>query len=203
VQENFARVWNRRSVTVPVGSAARPENEKAWWKELVRDVFESEGGVPDFDRFFEELNPLFVAPELWELFPEVTGTLASLQKAGIRLAIVSNWGSDLEKLCRNLGIDRNFDLIVASSVIGISKPDPRIFEHALSCLGIQAHEAVHVGDTLRDDVWGARASNVTPVWLRRPGMAGSEGGMDVVAKPGEPGVSVVTSLAEVVELVIS
>jgi len=203
VQDSYVRVWNRRSASIPVGAAARPDNEKTWWKELVREVFLPSGGVPDFDRFFDELNSLFVKPDLWELFPEVPGTIARLRSAGLRLAIVSNWDSNLETLCKNLGIDGSFDVIAASSVVGVSKPDPRIFQHVLSLLGVKPDEAVHVGDTLRDDVWGARASSVTPVWLRRPGTKAAESGPESGANPGEPGVRVIASLAEIVDLVLS
>lgn len=47
------------------------------------------------------------------------------------------------------------------------KPDPEPFDRALSALGVTPTETVHVGDSLRSDVAGARAAGVTPVWFER------------------------------------
>ena len=55
------------------------------------------------------------------------------------------------------------DAVVDSGAIGISKPDPRIWEPALAATGVEPAEAVHVGDSLLTDVGGARAANIEPI----------------------------------------
>jgi putative hydrolase of the HAD superfamily len=54
-------------------------------------------------------------------------------------------------------------IVVDSHVVGIEKPDPRIFTIALDALGIDATDAVYVGDTVFFDVEGARAAGLLPV----------------------------------------
>ena len=55
------------------------------------------------------------------------------------------------------------EVILDSSVVGLSKPDPAIFRLALDTLGVEAERAIHVGDTPAADVEGAWAAGVTPV----------------------------------------
>ncbi len=203
LQQRFQLVWENRSATIPgSASVATPEEERTWWREVVWEVFEPESGIKHFDRFFTELHELFAQPQLWRLYPEVPGTLRRLREAGLKLAIVSNWDSRLEKLCRSIGIDEPFDCIVASAVAGSSKPSPKIFELALAKLGVSPEEAMHVGDSWRDDVWGAFQLGLTPVWLRRQWLKGEEGEEERPVIEGHR-VMVAASLDEAVGLVIS
>ncbi len=171
IQERFLSAWSSRSGVAPAAREGAPvtaEHERAWWREVVRDVFEGGEAFEDFDRFFTELHDLFAEPRVWQLFPEVAATLERLRREGIRLAIVSNWDSRLEPLTRKLGIRDAFETVVASGAAGVSKPSPAIFAQALGRLGVEPAEAAHVGDSLRDDVWGAVRAGMRPVWLRRP-----------------------------------
>lgn len=170
LQQRFRVVWERRSASVPGSQAiADRDQEKAWWREIVREVFAPEGGVDNFNVFFNELHELFVEPGLWQLYPEVQPVLRRLREARLKVAIVSNWDSRLETLCRRLNIYDQFDVIVASATAGASKPDRKIFELALAKLDVRPAEAIHVGDSWRDDVWGAFQHGLTPVWLKRDG----------------------------------
>ena len=53
--------------------------------------------------------------------------------------------------------------IIDSGVVGVAKPDPRIFDHALQVVGATADRAVHVGDAYQYDVRGARAAGIRPI----------------------------------------
>lgn len=55
-----------------------------------------------------------------------------------------------------LKLSELFDNITISCEIGVEKPNPRIFEHAMESLGVSADETVHVGDDRRNDLAGAR-----------------------------------------------
>lgn len=85
-----------------------------------------------------------------------------------RLGIVTNNSTveQHEKL-RALDIARYFDIIVISEDVGVTKPDPRIFEIALERIGARADESVFVGDSWQNDVQGAISSGLTAVWLNR------------------------------------
>ena len=56
--------------------------------------------------------------------------------------------------------------IVDSHVVGVAKPDPRIFEHALPCFpGIAPERIAYVGDSVTMDIGGARAAGLHPILL--------------------------------------
>jgi FMN phosphatase YigB (HAD superfamily) len=59
--------------------------------------------------------------------------------------------------------------VVISAELGAAKPDPAIFARALAVAGVQAQDAIHAGDSLREDVAGARAAGVEPVLVWRDG----------------------------------
>ncbi|MCI9151908.1 MAG: HAD-IA family hydrolase [Lachnospiraceae bacterium] len=85
----------------------------------------------------------------YSLIDGVLDVLKTLKSKGYLLAVVSNWRkqslkSDIEKL----GILSFFDYIADSSVEGVSKPDPGIFNIVLDQLGIKANEVIHIGDGL-------------------------------------------------------
>jgi putative hydrolase of the HAD superfamily len=101
---------------------------------------------------------------LWrEPTPGAMDTIHSLQRAGLVVVIVTNSsGHAEENLC-----DSGFGgvPVIDSTVVGVAKPDPRIFEIALGRAGVPPAETVHVGDSLANDVAGARAAGITPIHL--------------------------------------
>ena len=63
------------------------------------------------------------------------------------------------------GISSYFDQVVISEVVGFNKPDPRIFESALSLSGAFSHESIMIGDDLHADVLGALNSGLDAVYF--------------------------------------
>jgi len=84
------------------------------------------------------------------------------------LGIVSNFYGNLEPVCEELGIRQFFRCIIDSNREGVTKPDPRIFQAALDRLGVQAGEAVFVGDNVARDMEGARDVGMPHVLLAGP-----------------------------------
>jgi HAD superfamily hydrolase (TIGR01549 family) len=82
-----------------------------------------------------------------------------------RLGIVSNFYGNLARVCDDAGIRDFFHALVDSVEVGCEKPDPRIFQHALSALGVSAAAATFVGDSLPRDMAGARAVGMRHIWL--------------------------------------
>jgi HAD superfamily hydrolase (TIGR01509 family) len=78
----------------------------------------------------------------------------------VPVAVVSNSEGQLQTLFDNLGIGGVFDLVVDSHVVGVEKPDPRIFAPVLARFGVAAADALHLGDTWATDVVGARAAGM-------------------------------------------
>jgi HAD superfamily hydrolase (TIGR01509 family) len=77
--------------------------------------------------------------------------------ARYRLAVVSNFYGNLDRICAEAGISPHCAAVVDSHVVGSAKPNPRIFRTALAALGVMPVEALFVGDSLSRDMLGARA----------------------------------------------
>ncbi len=120
----------------------------------------------------------------FSVFDDVRPALESLRRRGLRVVVISNWDVSLTDVLKRLGVAPLLDEIVTSATAGARKPKPAIFEHALALAGVGPARAVHVGDSVAEDVEGARAAGIEPVLLRRDGLA------------GPPGVRTIASLSE-------
>jgi putative hydrolase of the HAD superfamily len=120
----------------------------------------------------EELTEALLASITFRLFADVEFALGSARTRGARLVVVSNWDVSLHDVLARVGISGLFTGVVTSAEAGSRKPDPAIFADALKVAGVPAGKAVHVGDSLEDDVAGARAAGIEPVLLRRDGSSG-------------------------------
>jgi putative hydrolase of the HAD superfamily len=98
---------------------------------------------------------------LWRKVPEGLGdALDALRARGVKVAIISNSEGMLDRLFVDLGIRAHFDVLVDSGVVGVEKPDPRIFRFALDRTGTPPERALHLGDVYATDILGARAAGV-------------------------------------------
>ena len=126
----------------------------------------------------------------FEAYPDAPPALRALREAGLTLVVASNWDCALPDWLDAAGLLELMDGVVTSAEAGVVKPAPGIFEKALEVAGVAPHAAVHVGDSLSNDVEGARAAGLRAV---------------LVARDGESpeGVEAVRSLAEVPSLILS
>ncbi len=99
--------------------------------------------------------------------PGLHETLSVLRDRGLSIAVVTNGGSvaQNEKIDR-LEIRELLSAVIVSKAVGVAKPEPAIFELALSQLGVRASEAWFVGDHPGNDVIGAGRIGLEAVWLR-------------------------------------
>jgi len=112
-----------------------------------------------------------------------------------RLAIVSNFYGNLPAVCAEAGLTPSLAATIDSAAVGASKPDPRIFEAALSAVHARPSEALLVGDSLARDMAGARALGMRHAW-----MAGDQAAAAAVSAccPEDP---VLKRLADLVEVI--
>jgi FMN phosphatase YigB (HAD superfamily) len=103
----------------------------------------------------------------FEPFQDAAWALERLGERGLRRVVVSNWDCSLPDVLEEVGLLKHVDAVVASAVVGASKPDARIFEAGLAAAGCIAAEAVHVGDSFDNDVEGAGAAGIRPLLLGR------------------------------------
>lgn len=171
VEDDFRAEWEIHSRTEASRRQSTPEAERAWWRDLTKAVMDRAGGVRRFEAFFEELYELFASGRVWRVFPEVETVLAACRERGLVLGIVSNWDSRLLQICEALHLTPKVDFILASNLVGAAKPDPHIFQLALQRAGVAAADALHIGDSLQEDVFGAQAAGLNALWLTRSGAA--------------------------------
>jgi putative hydrolase of the HAD superfamily len=158
----------------PGTPAARIEDlERAWWKELVRRVFEPWDGFQRFDDYFAELFAYFAQPDAWALYPEVAETLPVLERRGLVLSVISNFDSRLIGILQGLGAAHWFEHIFVSSRVGYAKPDRQIFHTALERHSLEAGDALHVGDSEEKDLLGANRAGLKGVLVERNGAGNS------------------------------
>ncbi|MBI4372863.1 MAG: HAD-IA family hydrolase [Candidatus Omnitrophica bacterium] len=173
LEAEFCSAWKKRGGLSSLGEETNEAKERGWWRALVREVFEPQGGVPHFDDFFHALHRSFVEKHLWEIYPEVIDVLEDFQEKGIILGVVSNWDLRLPKVLKNLGLHAYFDFFVGSSACGATKPSEKIFKEALKQARTQPEKAVHVGDTYEEDFVGAERLGIKAFLLDRSGSGNS------------------------------
>jgi len=99
--------------------------------------------------------------------PGVYELLSGLRAGGYKLAIISNASDsgNVDRLIDTALLRGYFNPIIISSVAGIRKPAPKIFDLVLGPWGLPASECVMVGDTLDADILGAQLAGLHNVWL--------------------------------------
>jgi putative hydrolase of the HAD superfamily len=111
---------------------------------------------------------------LWRWpIPESFAALQALAQAGVPLGVVSNANGQIGEVLERSGVCQVGEgpnvcmrIVVDSHVVGVSKPDPRIFEHALPHFdGFERHEIAFVGDSVTMDIGAARAAGLHPILL--------------------------------------
>lgn len=145
---------------------------KAFWMKLTEDWLRALG-LPEThaEPLQAAADTLAYGPDsiLFRPFDDVAPCLDALESMGIRTAVISNWDYSLHRVLRGFGLDRRFDLVVASLEEGVEKPDPRLFHLALDRLGVAPDEALHVGDNPEDDLDGAQAAGMRALLIERTG----------------------------------
>lgn len=103
------------------------------------------------------------------LFDDVLPALTDLKERGLILGLISNVDRNMTPLLNELGLASLLQVVVTSQDVGSSKPQPEIFREALRRAGVQASEALYVGDQYEIDIIGARNAGMEGVLLDRGG----------------------------------
>ena len=126
------------------------------------------------------------------LYEDVPGALRVLSERHIRIGLISNSHRCLESFQSHFELEGLIDVAISSSQHGYMKPHPSIFEAALKLAGVEASDAVMVGDSLSQDIEGARRVGMRGILVRRS---------EAISAPGKEGdVPVVRSLGELPDL---
>lgn len=136
------------------------------WHAFTEQIFVGMGGPAEIaDECATEIEVGWGMSENFELFEDVFPVLEELRHAELRIAVVSNGIRDLAEFVAHHRLD--VDAIVDSRTHGRVKPHPTIFQRALDLVGVTAGSAVMVGDSLEEDVAGARALGMRAILVDR------------------------------------
>ena len=103
------------------------------------------------------------------LLPDARAILDRVQARG-PLGLISNGNSDEQReKIRRCALTGYFDPLIISDDLGISKPEPAIFERALTAIGVPAQRAVYIGNSFANDVEGGAAVGLDTIWLNERG----------------------------------
>jgi putative hydrolase of the HAD superfamily len=95
--------------------------------------------------------------------------LQTLKDQGVPMVLVSNFYGNMPVVLHEFGFDGLFVKVVESAVVGIRKPDPRIFLLGVDALGLKPEEVMVVGDSLDKDIIPAHEAGCQTVWFRGEG----------------------------------
>lgn len=96
--------------------------------------------------------------------------LEDLSRAGYRLGLVSNRDTGLQDSSERHGLKDHFEVVLEAGQVGRWKPQPELFWEALDRMGVEAREAVYVGDNYYADVLGARSAGLRPILVDPHGL---------------------------------
>ncbi|MCD6444530.1 HAD-IA family hydrolase, partial [Candidatus Bathyarchaeota archaeon] len=130
-------------------------------------------------------------------YEDSVSVLETLKRRGFLLGLISNTTDyeSLRDILKKFGMFELFDSIAASVLTLWRKPRREIFMYALSQVDVEPREAVHIGDSLKNDVAGAKSVGMYAVWKVR-----NKQSLDSMQAPVKPDF-VVEKLSEVLDFV--
>jgi putative hydrolase of the HAD superfamily len=135
-------------------------------------IIEGMGGVGDTHAAAVEMEGAWSHAHHFELYDDVLPTLERLREGGLKIGLLSNTARDLDEFVAHHRLA--VDAVLTSRAHGKTKPHETIFRRMLELLGVVADEAVMVGDTIEDDIEGARAVGMRALLVDRAGRFGPE-----------------------------
>ncbi len=139
---------------------------EAYWR-TYHSVMLERLGAEAHDDVLDRILASQFAPDAWEPYPDTEPMLVAVREQGVRIGIVSDWGSNLRGILAELELDRYLDFVLPSGAVGVAKPNPAFYRMALEAGGAAPSEALMVGDSYRADVQGAWGAGMDALWLDR------------------------------------
>ena len=144
--------------------------EYIWWEKIAYQSFAKADALSefsDFYAFFQELYEYFKTSKPWFIYTDIIPCLQQWQQQGIELAIISNFDTRIFPVLESLNLQSYFQTVTISSLTGVAKPEQKIFLQALAKHNCPPEKAWYIGDSLKEDYWGAKAVGMESFWLRR------------------------------------
>jgi putative hydrolase of the HAD superfamily len=140
------------------------EHDEQIWVAFTERIVRGMGG--DADSAYDcavEMTRAWEHAEHFELYEDALPVLEELRRHRLKLGLVSNTGRDLDAFVAHHRLD--VDAAIGSGAFGRTKPHPTIFRAVLDRLEVEPADAAMVGDSVEDDVEGARAAGIERAFL--------------------------------------
>jgi putative hydrolase of the HAD superfamily len=143
------------------------DHDEEVWVLFTQRIIEGMGGVGDTYAAACEMEGAWSHAHHFELYDDARPVLEELHGRGLQIGLLSNSARDLNTFVAHHAL--RVDAVLTSSSHGKTKPHETIFRRMLELLGVEPAEAAMVGDTLEDDVEGARAVGMQALLVDREG----------------------------------
>jgi putative hydrolase of the HAD superfamily len=164
------------------------DHDEEIWVRFTEDIVRGMGGAgADCRAVAEAITEGWLRSENFELYEDVLPVLALLRENGLKIGLVSNTSRDLDAFVSHFSLD--VDAWLSSRAHGKVKPSPTIFRAVLDLLAVKPYAAVMVGDSVDDDIEGARAIGMQAFLVDREGrLPGHDSLPTLLALPAQLGL---------------
>lgn len=138
-----------------------------FWEELNSNLLDELSIFDSENSLAKKLVSGFLEDRWWTTYEDAIPTLIELKKQRYKLGVIANALHVLEGRLNHTGLTSHFDSITYSEEVGVAKPHPKIFHVAMESIGCLPNEAVHIGDRWKEDIEGASAVGIKPIFLDR------------------------------------
>ena len=161
IERNTRRILHDR---IDEGSRG---TEPELWGEYFLQLFLDCGVPPGQTRSVgEQVSHEHRADHLWTYaLPHTGDVIGRLREQGYRVAVISNADGRMEGALDVAGVRKHVEFVLDSEILGVEKPDPRIFEAGCEALGLPVDACLYVGDLYPVDYVGARSAGLDAVLL--------------------------------------
>jgi putative hydrolase of the HAD superfamily len=143
------------------------DHDEEIWVLFTQRIIEGMGGDGDTYGAAVEMEGAWAHAHHFELYDDALVVLEALRERGLKIGLLSNSARDLDEFVAHHGLA--VDAVLTSRAHGKTKPHETIFRRMLELLQVAPSEAVMVGDTIEDDIDGARAVGMKAVLVDREG----------------------------------
>jgi putative hydrolase of the HAD superfamily len=155
----------RRAALATLERHPELDHDDEVWVLFTRRVIEGMGGVGNTHAAAVEMEQAWVHAQHFELYDDARPVLEELRRRGLKLGLLSNSARDMAEFVEHHGLE--VDAVLSSRTHGKTKPHETIFRRMLELLDVRPAEALMVGDTLEDDIEGARSVGMRAVLVDR------------------------------------
>lgn len=177
-EESYVRAAFRHTAEYAAERVGRPKLAEELYQRMMALLAE-QGRGRILNRVCEEYGLRIKPAELIEvyrdtkpalsLYPDAEETLQALRARGIKTGLITDGLAKVQhSKAKALGLDERMDFLLMTDDIGTKKPDEKVYKTCLSALGVDAKEAIYIGDNPEKDFIGARALGMKTARIVRP-----------------------------------